>query len=49
MRHQVEADYRLAGQVRGLIADVYGAASSAVILAPGTLAGLRLVFASLGI
>ena len=49
MRHQVEADYRLAGHVRQLVADVYGAASSAVVLAPGTLAGLRLVFASLGI
>ena len=49
MRHRVEADYRLAGQVRQLVADVYGAASSALVLAPGTLAGLRLVFASLGI
>ncbi|MGA2383657.1 MAG: hypothetical protein ABSG61_09515 [Gemmatimonadales bacterium] len=49
MRHRVEADYRLAGHVRQLVADVYGAASSAVVLAPGTLAGLRLVFASLGI
>ncbi|HVO36044.1 MAG TPA: hypothetical protein VMT21_10785, partial [Gemmatimonadales bacterium] len=49
MRHRVEADYHLAGQVRQLVADVYGAASSAVVLAPGTLAGLRLVFASLGI
>ena len=49
MTHRVEADYRLAGHVRQLVADVYGAASSAVVLAPGTLAGLRLVFASLGI
>ena len=49
MNHRVESDYRLAGQVRQLVADVYGAASSAVVLAPGTLAGLRLAFASLGI
>ena len=49
MMDRVEADYRLAGHVRQLVADVYGAASSAVVLAPGTLAGLRLVFASLGI
>ncbi len=49
MRHRVEADYQLASHVRQLLADVYGAASSAVVLAPGTLAGLRLVFASLGI
>ena len=49
MRHRVEADYHLAGHVRQLVSEVYGAASSAVVLAPGTLAGLRLVFASLGI
>ena len=49
MNQRVEADYRLAGHVRQMVADVYGAASSAVVLAPGTLAGLRLVFASLGI
>jgi hypothetical protein len=49
MRHRVEADYRLAGHVRQLVADVYGAASSAVVLAPGTLVGLRLVFAALGV
>jgi selenocysteine lyase/cysteine desulfurase len=44
-----QADYRLAREVRRLVADVYGAASPAVVLAPGTLAGLRLVFASLGV
>ena len=49
MTHRVEADYHLAGHVRRLVADVYGAASSAVVLTPGTLAGLRLVFASRGI
>ena len=49
MTHRVEADYRLAGHVRQLVADVYGAAASAVVLAPGTLAGLRLVFAALGV
>ena len=49
MNHRTEADYRLAGQVRQLVTEVHGAASSAVVLAPGTLSGLRLVFASLGI
>ena len=49
MTHRVEADYRAAGHVRQLVADVYGAASATVVLAPGTLVGLRLVFASLGI
>ena len=49
MRHRLEADYRLAGHVRELVAEVYGAASTAVVLVPGTLAGLRLVFAALGV
>lgn len=44
------ADWRLASQARRLLADVHGAApQDAVFLAPGTLAGLRLVFASLGV
>ncbi len=49
MSQRVDADYGLAAQVRGLVADVYGAASSAVVLAPGTLAALRLFFAALGV
>jgi hypothetical protein len=44
------ADWRRASQVRSLLADVHGATpQEAVFLAPGTLAGLRLVFASLGV
>jgi hypothetical protein len=49
MSHRVAADYRLARAARQLVAEVYGAASSAVVLAPGTLAGLRLIFPSLGV
>ena len=49
MKERIQADYRLAGHVRGLVGDVYGAAPSAVVLAPGTLVALRLVFGALGI
>jgi hypothetical protein len=46
----VRADYRRARAVRKLLADVYGAApDSAVFLAPGTLAGLRLVLEACGV
>ena len=44
------ADYREARLVRRLVEGVHGAApAGAVFLAPGTLAGLRLMFASLGV
>ncbi len=49
MNRNVAAHYRLARDVRRLVADVYGAASASVVLAPGTLAALRLVFASLDV
>jgi len=46
----MRADWRRSRQVRNLLADVHGATpQNAVFLAPGTLAGLRLVFASLGV
>ncbi len=49
MNRAVEAHYGLAREVRRLVSDVYGAASASVVLAPGTLAALRAVFASLGV
>ena len=49
MRLRIEADYLLARHVRDLVADVFGAAPSATVLAPGTLAGLRLVCSALGV
>lgn len=50
MNADVRADYRRAGEVRKLLADVYGAApSGAVFLAPGMLVALRLVFESLAV
>ncbi len=46
----IRADYRRAREVRRLIADVYGAGpEDAVFLAPGTLAGLRLMLEALGV
>ncbi len=47
MRNRVAGEYILARHVRRLVADVYGASTSAVILAPGTLVALRLVFGAL--
>lgn len=48
MNARIRADYLRARRVRDLLADVYGAVPShAVFLAPGTLAGLRLVFDAL--
>lgn len=46
----IRADYLQARQVRQLLAEIYAAApSQAVFLAPGALAALRLLFASLGV
>lgn len=48
MNATAHADYQRAREVRRLLADVYGAApSGAVVLAPGTLAGLRLMLGAL--
>jgi hypothetical protein len=49
VNQQLATDYRAAREVRKLLLDVYGAASDSVVLAPGTLAGLRLMFGALDV
>ncbi len=49
MNDKIETHYALAREVRRLVSDVYGATSPAVVLAPGSLAGLRLILFSLGV
>ncbi len=49
MSRDIQADYALARDARRLVLDVYGAASESVVLAPGTLAALRLMFGALDV